>query len=356
MVELNEKQKKNLKDYFNKLCPTYKKSEEFEEHKNVVLDRISYFRRELPKKIDDISEIDLVEILSNTWAISRTWGNVQSRAQKIIADNGIKKIKEAFKILLDTSIPPHKRYGKVLKMIKGLGPASITEILAYIHPHKCSIWNIKAQKALDILNISIINTKKDKLTPQEYKTYNKLVKTIQEELNFQKSKMEDIGLFLTDFFFFELNQQGAKPEKPKDNGFDHDEIKDLTQDIGSMLGFEADTEVQVAHGARVDVVWSARIGNLGIINYVLEVHKAGSIDSLLMNLQKAKSNPTVQKVVAISDETQLEKIKRESEGLPEEFRRDLTFWPVENVMKVHENLELAMKTIDNLNLTPEPFK
>jgi len=123
-----------------------------------------------------------------------------------------------------------------------------------------------------------------------------------------------------------------------------------------MLGFEADTEVQVAHGARVDVVWSARIGNLGIINYVLEVHKRGSIDSLLMNLQKAKSNPTVQKVVAISDETQLEKIKRESEGLPEEFRRDLTFWPVEDVLKVHENLELAMKTIDNLNLTPEPFK
>ena len=356
MVELNEKQKKNLKDYFNKLYPTYKKSEEFEKHKNVVLDRISYFRKELPKKIDDISEIDLVEILSNTWAISRAWGNVQYRAQKIIADNGIKKIKEAFKILLDTSIPPHKRYGKVLKMIKGLGPAAITEILSYIHPHECSIWNRKAREALDILNISIINTNRYKLTPQEYKTYNKLVKTIQEELNFQKSKMEDIGLFLTDFFFFELSQQGAKPEKPKDNGFDHDEIRDLTQDIGSMLGFEADTEVQVAHGARVDVVWSARIGNLGIINYVLEVHKRGSIDSLLMNLQKAKSNPTVQKVVAISDETQLEKIKRESEGLPEEFRRDLTFWPVEDVLKVHENLELAMKTIDNLNLTPEPFK
>jgi len=79
-------------------------------------------------------------------------------------------------------------------------------------------------------------------------------------------------------------------------------------------------------------------------------------DSLLMNLQKAKNSPTVQRVVAISDKVQLEKIKRESEGLLEEFRRDLTFWPVEEILEVAEHLKSAMKIIDGLNLTPEPFK
>jgi len=72
-----------------------------------------------------------------------------------------------------------------------------------------------------------------------------------------------------------------------------------------------------------------------------------------MNLQRAKSSPTVQKVVAISDETQLEKIESESEGLPEEFRRNLEFWPVEEVLMVAENLESAMEIINRLNLTPE---
>jgi len=354
-VELNREQKRKLKKYFDKLYPSYRESEEFEADKIVVSRRISYFQKKLPKGIDDLSEIDFVEILSNIWAVSRLWGNLQYRAQEIIADNGIEKIKKAFKILLDTSLPPHERYGKVLGMIKGLGPATITEILAYIQPNECGLWNRRAREALNIIGIDIVDTSKYALSQNEYKTYNELVKAIHKELNINEPEVEKMGLLSTDFFFFELSQMDQKPE-PQIKDFDHNEIRDLTRDIGLMLGFEADTEVQVAHGARVDVVWSARIGNLGIINYVLEVHKRGSIDSLLMNLQKAKSNPTVQKVVAISDETQLEKIKRESEGLPEEFRRDLTFWPVEDVLKVHENLELAMKTIDNLNLTPEPFK
>ena len=124
----------------------------------------------------------------------------------------------------------------------------------------------------------------------------------------------------------------------------------MIRDIGVMLGFDADTEVQVAHGARVDVVWRARIGNLGMVTYVFEVHRSGSIDSLLLNLQKAKSSPTVQKVIAVSDERQLEKIKSESEGLPEGFRRALEFWPVKEVQRVGENLQTAMEIINRLGL------
>jgi len=111
----------------------------------------------------------------------------------------------------------------------------------------------------------------------------------------------------------------------------------------------------VGHGARVDNVWRARIGNLGLVTYVFEVHKTGSIDSLLLNLQKAKSSPTVQKVIAVSNEEQLEKVKRESEGLPEEFRRALGFWPVTEVQKVGQNLQSAMSVIDKLGLVQISF-
>jgi len=58
----------------------------------------------------------------------------------------------------------------------------------------------------------------------------------------------------------------------------------------------------------------------------------------------------VQKVIAVSDEGQLEKIKSESEGLPEEFRRALEFWRVEEVQEVGENLRSAMEIINRLGL------
>jgi len=353
-AELNDKQKERVKEYFEKLYPRYRESGEFEEDEKDILCRISYFQKKFREKVDGLSEIDFEEILSNTWAFRRFRGNIHSRAQEIIADNGMEKVREAFKILTDTSMSPHKRYGKVLGMIKGLGPATITEILAYLQPHECALWNRRAREALDILGIDMVDTSKYALSPKEYKIYNELIKSIHKQLD--EPEGEKMGLFLTHVFFFELSQMGQGPDTSSIEDFDHDEIRDLTRDIGLMLGFEANTEVQVAHGARVDVVWSARIGNLGIVNYVFEIHKRGSIDSLLMNLQKAKSNPTVQKVIAISDEEQLKKIERESEGLPEEFRRDLTFWSVEEVLKVVESLESAMEIIDNLNLTPEPFK
>ncbi|MCX7974129.1 MAG: hypothetical protein N3B16_06450 [Candidatus Aminicenantes bacterium] len=53
---------------------------------------------------------------------------------------------------------------------------------------------------------------------------------------------------------------------------------------------------------------------MGVVTYVFEVNKKGAIDSLLLNLQKATSNPTVQKVIAVSDIDQIEKINNEAAG------------------------------------------
>ena len=55
---------------------------------------------------------------------------------------------------------------------------------------------------------------------------------------------------------------------------------------------------------------------------------------LLLTLQKATCRATVQKVVTISDQHQLEKIAKECEELPEEFRKTLAYWPVDDVYDV----------------------
>jgi len=322
-------------------------SEQLQEEKKYRLSRVSYFQERLPERVAELSEADVSELVAMLWA-SQMWGNKQYLALKIITDNGIEKLRRELKALLDTSSPVETRYERFLSQIKGLGPASVTEMLCYIQPETCGIWNQKARQALKILGLgNYVNPDKYRLSAGEYKAFNQVLRSISEEL--KAAGFQDVDLLFVDFFLYEVSQTTPGPE-PKPEEFDHDEIRDVIRDIGVMLGFDADTEVQVAHGARVDVVWRARIGNLGMVTYVFEVHRSGSIDSLLLNLQKAKSSPTVQKVIAVSDERQLEKIKSESEGLPEGFRRALEFWPVKEVQRVGENLQTAMEIINRLGL------
>ncbi|MEM2322863.1 MAG: hypothetical protein QW657_06640, partial [Candidatus Bathyarchaeia archaeon] len=85
----------------------------------------------------------------------------------------------------------------------------------------------------------------------------------------------DVDLFL---YMIQSEVEGAAPSRPEvkveeDYDFDHDEIVEKLVALGAGLGFEAESEVSIASGARVDVVWRARIGNLGVVNYVFEVHR-----------------------------------------------------------------------------------
>jgi hypothetical protein len=103
-------------------------------------------------------------------------------------------------------------------------------------------------------------------------------------------------------------------------------------------------------------VWRAKIANLGVVTYVFEVHKKGSIDSLILNLQRALNNPTVQKLIAVSDEMQLEKIKEEVKSLPENFRKALTLWEVSHAIETHRKLSEVIQRINRLELVKSQFE
>ncbi|KKP85054.1 MAG: hypothetical protein UR87_C0061G0011, partial [candidate division CPR3 bacterium GW2011_GWE2_35_7] len=114
-----------------------------------------------------------------------------------------------------------------------------------------------------------------------------------------------------------------------------------------------DTERQIAHGAVIDTVWEAKIANLGKVTYVFEVQDKGSIDSLILNLQRAQSNSTVQKLIVVSDEDQIEKVKKEIGTMPETFRKATKFWTAIDVDKTYNNLEQVTNSISQLNLVDE---
>ncbi|MBI2126292.1 MAG: EVE domain-containing protein [Thaumarchaeota archaeon] len=134
-------------------------------------------------------------------------------------------------------------------------------------------------------------------------------------------------------------EEKEEPEAPE-----HDEIVAKLVRIGQSMGFEASTDREdtyIAKGAIVDAVWTAKVANLGKIKYVFEVQKGGSIDSLLLNLLKAKNDPAVRRLVAVSEKKQIESIIRESSELPEDFRKlfvTIDFNEIEHISQLFDNL------------------
>lgn len=242
----------------------------------------------------------------------------------------------------------------------------MSELLTYVNPQEYVIFNkttILCFTYLDIPNMPKYNYQ---YTGKKYVDICNIAKKISKEL--KKIGEQDYDLLAVDYFLWdevlpyveskENRQTSKKVIEPKtisnlESISLHDEIKEKIETIGKLLGFESSSEVKITTGAIVDVVWEARIGNMGKAIYVFEVQSKGSIDSLILNLKKAQSNPAVQAVVAVSDESQLSKIIKESTGVIEE--KSLRTWDIEDVVNVHDSLVRAHESINKLSLVPESF-
>ena len=124
----------------------------------------------------------------------------------------------------------------------------------------------------------------------------------------------------------------------KDATFIHNDIRDKVAEIGHCLGFRAEVEKKVAAGAVVDAIWEVTIGNMGRVIYVL------------LNLMKAKNNKAVQGIVAVTDQKQIERIKKEIESLP--IKDEVKFWDYTEVLRIHEALQFVNESINRLGLVP----
>lgn len=314
----------------------------------------AFFCEVLPSRLEQLSEADIGEMVSSMWAWSM-WANKGWVAEYLIRENTLPRLAEGLKLLYDTRRTPEENFEAFLRAVKGMGTACVTEILAYLHPGRCGIWNQQARKALQLLKATDnFPLKQSRLSKEEYARFNRLVQLHAEEIR-RSGIINADSVVVAIFHYYLATQEPITAPEPEVDAkdFDHDEIRDLIARIGANLGFDTSTEVAIGSGARVDVVWRARIGNLGMVQYVFEVHRSGSADSLILNLQKALNSPYVQKVVAVSDSQQLERIKRECEELPEQFRRALRLWNVDEVVRVANALDEAIGSISRLGLTAE---
>ena len=327
-------------------------------------ERKEYYQSFTKDKLLAMTEEDFSEYISKLWSML-IWGNKKYVVDKLIADNGFTLLKKQLVELLYGSNHIEKRWDVFLKSIKGMGPATISELLTYSNPQEYVIFNKTTILCYGYLDIPDMPKYNYQYTGKKYSEVCNIAKEIAAEL--KKAGAEDYDLLAVDYFMWDEILPFAEKKAPEttdiptskkpvnvnDSKSLHDEIKEKLVAIGELLGFESRSEVKITTGAVVDAVWEAKIGNMGKAIYVFEVQSKGSIDSLILNLKKAQSNAAVQAVVAVADEAQLAKIISESSGVIDE--KSLRTWDSEDVLAVYDSLVRAHESINKLALVPESF-
>lgn len=118
----------------------------------------------------------------------------------------------------------------------------------------------------------------------------------------------------------------------------HQEIRNSIRDIGLGLGFDTETEKQIGPGAKADVIWRLQLPRLGVTNYVFVVETLSRTD-----IQAFKKDPSVKKIILVSDHKQLELAKKD-------LCETISYWDVQDVKRTHEHLREALKDIKSLDL------
>ena len=327
-------------------------------------ERKTFYQSYTKDKLLAMTEDEFLEYISKLWSML-IWGNKKYVVDKLISDNGFDTLKKQLAELLFGTNAIAKRWDNFLKSIKGMGPATISELLTYANPQEYVIFNKTTILCYGYLDIPDMPKYNYQYTGTKYAEVCDIAKQIASEL--KKAGADDYDLLAVDYFMWDeilpiaekkvseapTTTTAKKPATASDSKSLHDEIKDKLVSIGELLGFDSRSEVKIATGAVVDAVWEAKIGNMGKAIYVFEVQSKGSIDSLILNLKKAQSNAAVQAVVAVADEEQLAKIISESQGVIDE--KSLRAWNSEDVLAVYDSLVRAHESINKLALVPESF-
>ena len=342
--------------------------DEYEEGVTERRERKAFYQSWTRERIRTMDEEGYLEFMSRLWAL-RMWGNKPHIVNVIIGNNGMETLRTELAELMWGDAPLAQRWDRFRKGVKDMGPAHASEILCHVHPDECLLWNKRVYTGFVALEVEDAPRHDYQQTGARYEKLCAVGREIRDAL--VKAGLKDADLLTVDYFIWQelrgkdhhpysraaepVEQEAAPATEDREQvEFIHNDVRDKLRDIGEWLGFHGETEKKVAEGSRVDTVWEATIGNMGRVIYVFEVQTGGSIDSLILNLLKSLSNPAVQGVVAVTDQRQIERIKRHAAGVRELAGR-LRYWDYEDVLRVHENLQQVNETINSLGLVPEGF-
>lgn len=302
----------------------------------------------------DLDEGTLRELVHLLGAF-RQWTNRDWLAGEILKA-GLETIQDAFWQLLYGDDLLESRFDFVRERIRMMGSAGISEMLAYHDPDVYPIWSRRSRPGLIHLGVDErLLPKSAQISGAQYMGYARVMQVALEEIGAADARFTD--LLALDPLLHCLALQDQRSDHPTaawhwdpSADFNHNEVIDQLLQLGDGLGFEVDKEVPIAPGCRVDALWRSRIANLGTIAYAFEVHRRGSRDSAIMNLQRVSADATIQKVVIVATREELDIFRREVGSLPETFRQSVGYLDVAELQRALEHLSTLKGTLNSLGL------
>jgi hypothetical protein len=316
-------------------------------------DKDEFFARYFSEQqIENLEEGTLRELIHILWAYNG-WTNKDWLLEEMLR-SGLPAIRSAFKQLLYGTDPISKRFDLVRKNVRMMGAACISEILAHHNHREYAIWNSRSREGFVALGISELQLPKSaQISGSQYASYCKLAQDARSQAAREYPEFDD--LFKLDFLLYFVSLQGIHPETPvvvpaRLEDFDHDTVVDQIIELGDGLGFEVQREFSVMPGCRIDAIWRSRVANLGTISYAFEVHRKGSRDSAILNLQRVRRDATIQKVVIVSSRDELDGFKREITSLDEIFRNAIGYFEVQDLQRALDHLQSLKDILKILGL------
>ncbi len=304
--------------------------------------------------IDDLDDGAIHEMVHLLGAFS-SWNNRDWLAGEILK-SGLPAIQDAFWQLLYGDDLLESRFDFVKERIRMMGSAAISELLAYHDPGIYPIWSRRSRPGLILLGVDErLLPKSAQISGAQYMGYSRVMQYVLEDIRPAYPQFAD--LLALDPLLRYLALENARSENPvpawnweASADFNHNEVIDQLLQLGDGLGFEVDKEVAIAPGCRLDAIWRTRVANLGTIAYGFEVHRRGSRDSALVNLQRVSADPAIQKVVIVATREEIEVFRREIASLPEAFRRSAGYLEVQELRRALEHLSTLKGTLNTLGL------
>ena len=172
----------------------------YEEHWTERMERRNYYQSFTEAKLLEMTEEDFFEYISKLWSML-IWGNKKYTVDKLIADNGFDALKKQLAELLYGTSPIEKRWDLFLKSVKGMGPATISELLTYSNPQEYVIFNKTTILCFGYLDIPDMPKYNYQYTGKKYKEVCTIAKEIAQEL--KKSGAENYDLLAVDYFLWD---------------------------------------------------------------------------------------------------------------------------------------------------------
>ena len=312
---------------------------------------LEHFNEQTVERLDEGTLRELIHLL---WSFSG-WTNKDFLLQEML-QSGLPTIRAAFSYLLFSEDPVRQRLDRMKREVRMMGVASISEILAHRDHRRFAIWNRRSRAGLVRLGIPDSSLPRTvQISGTQYEAFCKLAQSIRGQIGSEHPELSD--LFKLDFFLFFISLQEPESEVVEDSAevslledFGHDAVIDQLLELGDGLGFEVAKEVAVSHGCRIDAIWRSRVANLGSIAYAFEVQRHGSRDSAILNLQRVRRDPAVQKVILVSSSAELDRFKLEISTLDESFRNSVGYLEVKALQHALSHLQGLKDILTGLGL------